>query len=159
MRYLFFLVLLANIIVFLWEYNAGAFNQQQAERLNGQSDQKQILLVSELQHPLNTTESVKSAVKTSETNDLPIALSDRDGQFKELPEQENDVDKQTLQQSRHDDNESSGETSYFDIEKSFQDFAEEFSKQKQSVVLMLGKYTANVSQADQQLKQFFDIET
>ena len=159
MKYLFFLVLLANIILFLWEFNAGAFNQQQAEIRNGQSDEKQILLVGELQHPLDTMASVKSAIKTSETNDLAIALSDREGRLQELPDQENAVDKEMLQLSRHDENESSGETSNFDIEKSFQDFAEKFSKQKQSVALLLGKYSANVSQADQQLKQFFDIES
>jgi hypothetical protein len=60
MKILFFLAVLANLVFFLWQYNAGAF-QQPSDRAEPLAVEKQIWLVSELEQK----PAIKVAVKSN----------------------------------------------------------------------------------------------
>ncbi len=74
MKILFFLVLTANVALFMWEYKTGAFvrNNEISEQYAA-SDQEQILLVSELKTIPQTVTSVTVSEQHGEESALPQA--------------------------------------------------------------------------------------
>lgn len=77
MKNLFFLALLANLVFFLWQYNAGAFRHEADKPEPVNPNPKQIWLVSELEkkQSLTVAASHASAVKTTLT--APTAVISR----------------------------------------------------------------------------------
>ena len=83
MKALFFLVVIANVVLFMWEYKTGAFVPvTEISEQNADSDQEQILLVSELKNiPQVLTPapvSGQSVAKTAATDkaDNPILVAE-----------------------------------------------------------------------------------
>ena len=66
MKILFFLVVIANVALFMWEYKTGAFVPvTETSEQNADSDQEQILLVSELKN-------VPQAITPAPVSEQPV---------------------------------------------------------------------------------------
>jgi hypothetical protein len=79
MKTLFFLVVIANVALFMWEYKTGAFVPvSETSEQNAGSDQEQILLVSELKNipqvliPAPVSEQSVAETAVTDTADNPI---------------------------------------------------------------------------------------
>ena len=74
MRILFFLALLANLVFFLWQYNAGGFHQSGDEGEPIPASTKQIWLLSELEKkpPVTAPQNISTAIiSQAEKNQSP----------------------------------------------------------------------------------------
>ena len=83
MKALFFLVAIANVALFMWEYKTGAFVPViETSEQNADSDQEQILLVSELKNipqvliPAPVSEQHVAETAATDKADNPILVAE-----------------------------------------------------------------------------------